>query len=224
MVSVKGAGIKSALYDEASNMIELQIENPEHLLNDIVAGVGMFAPPFNPYEKADDAEIKKSLISHADSFFEVYGEKKPSDELGSRYSPSPKSEDVVDLLEEVLAELTLAEVAESVVDAVDEDRLSVKDALSLAAKYSKEPISEIKKATKKALDEMQQKQSLKFADAEVKGTATLIGRLAEALNEIGEDFEIKLTKDYSGRGMMGKECPLFRLRTDYFLQITKCEA
>jgi len=150
MISLKGkAGIKSATIDD--DKIKVVIENPEHLINDIVNGVGYFAPPLDPYEKASDAEIKSYLIANIDEFFDVYGERKPDGQLSSQFSPDINDAYMAEQVEYRCSELSIDEVAQAVIDAVEEDRLEKDEAIDLAAKYSGSSKADIKKTIKEIL-------------------------------------------------------------------------
>ena len=163
MISAGGAGVESATLGDEK--IELVIKNPEHLINDIVNGVGRWAPPFDPYEKASDEEIKKQLINHADDYFDVYGRRKP--DVPDRISPDNVDEEhFASTVAELCENLSLEEIVDNVLDALDSGRLdSQKEVIDLAAKYSGSPRDQIKKSV---LDHLHDK-SKKFSGASAKG-------------------------------------------------------
>lgn len=187
MISVRGCSISCNL-DVPKDEVTLEIENPEHLINDIVAGVGMYYPPFDPYEEASEAEIKSQIISNIDGYFEVYGERKPTGELDSRYLPDVKKEDYEDILRDGLGNLTVDDIAECVVDAVDKERIEdEKEAIELAAKLTKENKAEIAKKVKELHKQTAQKYEKR---AEQITSQTIVAELEKLGIEV-QDGKIK---------------------------------
>lgn len=159
MISVSGASIKSCVVDAPADEVTLVIKNPEHLINDLMNGDGRFYPEFDPYEAAPESEIKKYL-HYLGSYFEIYGDKKPEAELDSRYSPDADDDVVADEVKYRISELSVDDIADAVISAVEDGRFeNENEAILLAVKYSGEPKAEIVKAVKNALGEKESKLS-----------------------------------------------------------------
>ena len=151
MISAK-AGITEVTINEAQNEITVTILNPEHLINATLNGVGLIGPDLSAFEKSEINEIK-SRFHNLDDYFEVWGERKPSGELSSQYSPNINDEYFHDMIKERISELTEEEIAESVMEAVSDDKLSPKEALEIAVKLSKCDPKKIKTIILSKLDE-----------------------------------------------------------------------
>lgn len=145
MVSVKsGTGITSAKVDAPKDEVTIVVKNSEHLINDIVNGVGMFSPELDPYEKASDEEIKKSLINVLSDYFDVYGDRKPSAELPDHFTPDVDDEFMKTEIEFHIGEMSLEDIAQAVIDAADEGRLDTeKEAAKVATKLTGKKMKEI---------------------------------------------------------------------------------
>lgn len=141
MISAK-AGIASVEINEPNDEIILHITNPEHLLNTIFTGVGMFGPELDAKEVQSDKEVI-SRIHHLKSYFEVYGESMPAGELSSQYSPSINDEYFSEEVKFRISELSVEEIAEAVKELVEESETSREEAIKLAAKLSAKPEIEI---------------------------------------------------------------------------------
>jgi hypothetical protein len=134
MISAK-AGITAVEINEANDEIILHITNPEHLLNTLLTGVGMFGPELNAKEVQPDREVL-SRIHHLKSYFEVYGERIPSPELSSQYVPSIDEEYLSEEIEHRISELSTEDISEAVKELVLESDVSPKEAIQLAAQLS----------------------------------------------------------------------------------------
>lgn len=183
MIAVKGAAVTKVVMDVPGNKVEVTIKNPEHLINDIVNGVGMFAPELDPYEKASDEEIKQGFINVAGDYFSVYGESKSSAELGSQFQPDRDEDFYKEVAENEIAEMSIEEIAEAVVDAVDDGRIKdEKEAGKLAAKLSGKKFKQVMDAVAKAHKGSSEKYAARAIGAEVpeeesKGT---VGNMTES--------------------------------------------
>jgi hypothetical protein len=146
-ISVRGCGIVSCTLNAPKDEVILKIKNPEHLINDIVNGVGLFAPELDPYQAASDAEIKSGIIATADDYFDVYGDKPKEAEL--RYVPEINDDFFAERLEYYISEMSSDQIADAVIDAVDSGRIEdEQEAIDLASKLSKKSKAEIAKAVK----------------------------------------------------------------------------
>jgi hypothetical protein len=147
MISVRGCGIESCTVDAPKDEVILKIKNPEHLINDIVAGVGRFAPELDPHVAASDEEIKSGIMATADDYFAVYGDSKPK--VSDRIDAGSDDDVYAEEARFRIGEMTISEIAEAVIDAVDADRIEdEKEAIALAAQLTNEPKAEIAKAVK----------------------------------------------------------------------------
>lgn len=66
--------IQSVEIDTPSATVTVTVDRPEHLINDLLAGQGYFSPELNPFEKADEGEVRKLFLATIGDYFEVYGE------------------------------------------------------------------------------------------------------------------------------------------------------
>lgn len=151
MISTK-AGITQVDINEANDEIVIHITNPEHLLNTILTGVGYFGPELNAKEVESDKEIT-SRIHHLKEYFEVYGERMPSGELSSQYSPSINDEYFAEEIKFRISELSIDEIADAVKELTLETDTGPKEAIELAAKISGQSSSEILQALLNQADE-----------------------------------------------------------------------
>lgn len=142
MVSAK-AGILDVEIKEDEDLILMTILNPEHLINSVINGMGYFAPDLSTEEPETEAAISAKIHNLAD-YFNVYGERQPSGDLPSQYSPDVNDEYFNSLLKENVENLDLAEVAEAVKEAIESEVLEPKEALDLAHKYTGTQIALIK--------------------------------------------------------------------------------
>lgn len=149
-VSTTG-GIKSAKLDMKNKkgpFVEVEIENPEHLINAIVSGVGRFQSEI----PVDGKLTEKELIAqfhHIGDYFEVYGERKPSGDLDSQFTPNTDDSFFKSEIEFHMEQMNTLEIAEAVIEAVDAGRIEDENAaIALAAKIAKHPKKDIAKAVK----------------------------------------------------------------------------
>jgi len=137
------AGIVSAEIDEKSNSLTVEILNPEHLINSMIHGVGRFYPDLSAFESATNEEIIAGF-HHLKDYFSIYGERQPSGELSSQFTPGI---DEAYFLEEIkfnIAQLSLAEVAENCIEYCgDSEDISEDEVIVKAAgltRFSKEDL------------------------------------------------------------------------------------
>lgn len=152
MISVGGAekpGVVSVEIDVPGDSVKVKLKNPEHLVNDIVNGVGRWSPPFDPYEVADDDEIKAAFVACSHDYFDVYGDS-PSSTDRMNFDPDVNDKDFVEAIKERLAMLSNEEVAERVVEAVDAGRFETyAEAAKKAAEVAEIDFKALKDAVKK---------------------------------------------------------------------------
>jgi hypothetical protein len=131
MISLGGVekpSVVSVEIDVPNDSVKVKLKNPEHLINDIVNGVGRWSlvvgrwsPPFDPYKEAEVEEIKENFVACSHDYFDVYGDS-PSSTERMNFDPDVKDKDFVEAIKERLAMLSNEEVADRVVDAVDAGR------------------------------------------------------------------------------------------------------
>lgn len=149
MISVRDCGVRDVSVDTPKNEVKITIENPEHVINDLVAGRGTYSPELDPYVEASDEEIKSGFLATCGDYFEIYGERKPepSDRLDAAGIDDNFFKEEIDYR---IGEMSIDDIAESVVDAVDAERIeSEEEAIALAAKLSGKSKKEIGKAVEK---------------------------------------------------------------------------
>lgn len=136
-VSAK-AGVLSASVDQNKGEVEIEILNPQHLINGIVSGVGLMGPDIAVDMVMNANDVKKYLHNLVD-YFEVWGERKPE-----QYSDRVADNAIADqkYFEEQLAyhisETTLDEVVDTVSALMDEEGdLDVEEVASQVEKLSK---------------------------------------------------------------------------------------
>lgn len=114
------AGIISVVSNLKENTLTVEILNPEHLINTMVHGVGRFYPELSPYEPAQNSELIKGF-HHLNSYFDVYGESKPSADLPSHESGDFNDTYFHDLIKENIGNLSLEDVAECIKEYAEEN-------------------------------------------------------------------------------------------------------
>lgn len=140
MISAKAA-VMDVEIDEASDSITVSILNPEHLINAMLSGEGMFSPDL-PSEDAATSEEIIARFHHLEKYFDIYGERKPRVDL-DRFDPSYDDDFFSELIKENLENLSLTDVAEAIIDYAerDEGALSFDKILSFTS-FSKEEVSQ----------------------------------------------------------------------------------
>ena len=149
-VSVRG-GIESVNMDTPSDKVTIKIKNPEHLINAIVNGVGMFNPTIPTDKALSDKNLKTNFITNIGDYYDVF-ENKLSFEFSDDFSGTgPDDKYFLELLNDRLNDLSAEEVAEEVEAAVEGGRFEdINDAIALAAKILRVAKSNITKEKIKA--------------------------------------------------------------------------
>lgn len=144
MISAK-AGILSVEINEKEDEIEVEILNPEHLINTIISGRGYFASDLPAFEKASTEEITQKF-HHLKDYFQVFGERLPSGDLSSQYSPSINDDYFNEILKEQIENLSLDEIVDSILSIVEDEDEDILDTVQEAKKYVNYSLEEIKKS------------------------------------------------------------------------------
>jgi hypothetical protein len=113
--------ITGVILDVPGSSIEIFIHGPEHLLNNVISGVGMFAAPFDPTEEASPEEIKEVFLNNIYSYYDVYGERVPKFDLDHIYG-RVKDKDLEECLNFLISLETSENWAENIVDAVENEK------------------------------------------------------------------------------------------------------
>lgn len=142
------AGIKSVDINRFDDTISITILNPEHLINTIINGVGMFAPDLPTDEPASIDELAKKF-HNLKYFFDVYGESKLKGEVSTQYSPSINDEDFEQELSDLLSSITLEEAGQAVLDLVDASAEDYQVDCKEFARFVKYSARDIKKSALK---------------------------------------------------------------------------
>jgi hypothetical protein len=101
--------------------LDIVIQNPTHLFNDIINGVGYIAPDLEVREPMSPEDVK-GYLGHLKDYFEVYGDSKP--EISDNLSPDVSDEDLEYHLEYRLREsgdITLDRAGEAIIEHMDEE-------------------------------------------------------------------------------------------------------
>jgi hypothetical protein len=137
------AGIISVEVDEKNDLINIEIKNPEHLINCIIGGVGLMHPPLPSDEESSTTEIL-AHIHHLNRYFDVFGESKPSGDLDGHFCPDINEEYFQDLVKENIKNLTLDEVSECVTECIEDEEISEKRCFELVEYLTEFKKKEIK--------------------------------------------------------------------------------
>ena len=137
MISGVCAKVVSAKVDTPSATVQVTIQNPEHLINDIMNGQGSFAPEFDPYEAASDDDIKSAFVANAGDYFDVYGQSVKYF-VDDRHSPNIDESSFAEDIRQRIGELSLMEVAEAVIEAVEAGRFD-SDVVAIDAAFKLVP-------------------------------------------------------------------------------------
>jgi len=101
--------------------LDIVIQNPTHLFNDIINGVGLFAPDLEVNEPMSPEDVK-GYLGYLNDYFEVYGDRKP--EISDRIEPDVSDEDLEYHLEYRLREsgdITLDRAGEAIIEHMGEE-------------------------------------------------------------------------------------------------------
>lgn len=141
------AGVLEVSVDSANDEITLKIQNPHHLLNAIIQGVGLYAPDIDEEASVSDLAAKLHLLK---DYFSVWGESMASDEVDRHFSPDIDDEELADSLSSSLQDLSFEEVCESALDCIrrsddqEDEGLDDETVFSFISKhtpFSKEAVS-----------------------------------------------------------------------------------
>lgn len=138
------AGIKSVTINPAENTIQVEVLNPEHLINTMIHGVGYIYPDLDAYEPSDVSEII-SRFHNLHDYFDIYGESQPSSDLPSYYQENINDDYFSSLIKDNILNLSLNEVAESILDYLeyqDDDKTAVLNLVVSITEYKAEEIKE----------------------------------------------------------------------------------
>lgn len=143
-------GVEYVKLDVPKDEVEIRLKNPEHLINDIVNGVGYYSVPFDPYSPAHDDEIKRQFIVNAEDYFSVYGDSKPGGELDSRFVPYIDDNYYAERVKEDVESMTPNAAGEAAMAAFEDgDVERIEDAITLASRLTKIPYRDIEAAISK---------------------------------------------------------------------------
>lgn len=148
------AKITDATVDTPGCAVTITIENPEHLLNDVINGVGHFYPTeIVATEELSEASLKSYFLANIGDFFEVYGERRPEPGRG-RMDPFVKDENFIDILRSDIDDLlTDDDLADGVVEAVEDGKVAdMTQAVAMAARITGRPADEIRTLVRKAVE------------------------------------------------------------------------
>ena len=136
-VSIK-AGIKEVSVDVPENKVLVTIENPEHLINGLIDAMGYFYPTEIYADiPRNDRDIKNYFLGNIGFAFEVFEIRKDAGELSSQFSPDVDKEFLKSELKYRIQELNPNDVAERIIDAVENERIgSAKEAIDLACELT----------------------------------------------------------------------------------------
>lgn len=148
------AGIQSVKINSEDNTIQVEVLNPEHLINTMIHGEGRIYPDLDAYEASDVSEII-SRFHNLHDYFSIYGESQPSGDLPSYYQESINDDYFSSLIKDNISNLSLNDVAESILDYLeyqDDDKNAV---LNLVASVTEYKVEEIKEEIKSILKDKQ---------------------------------------------------------------------
>lgn len=128
-------GITAVEIDQENDIIRITIENPEHLINAMIDGVGAVYPDLNPDEPATTEQIKSRFYNLKD-YFDIYGESKPRTSERLDGTRKFSNEYFEHLLVDNLENMELPEIVEAISEAVDSGE-EKKKTLDLAIKLTK---------------------------------------------------------------------------------------
>lgn len=140
-----------SILNESDDEITITMKNPEHLINAVIAGVGMFSPDLDAFEPESD----KNLIAkfhNLSEYFSVYGDSKP-DEGDVRYWDIDQESFYSDI-EDQLSQLSVSDVAEAVIDLAEESDEDV-----VVSEFTKYALANSEEAIKKEVQEILKQRS-----------------------------------------------------------------
>lgn len=149
------AGIESVELDVPAALVTLTIRNPEHLINNLINGLGRFYPHEITVDQVlSPAELKRYFLATIGDFFDVYGVALPSGEIDSNFVPNIDTETFKIEFEYRVSELPEAEIAEAIIEATETEKVTdYNEALSIAAKLTNIEESKLREAVRKVAGE-----------------------------------------------------------------------
>lgn len=146
------ARITEVEIDEKTEIVTIQIQNPEHLINAVISGRGYFASDLSSTEPSSEAEIK-ARFHNLNDFFTIYGERKPRGELDSRFSPDVDKDSFNEQLKFRISELSLEDVADAVKTSIEETDLTAQEVMAVATRITSYKATKIKKLILKGVED-----------------------------------------------------------------------
>lgn len=199
------AGVQSVEIVPEENIVKIEIKNPEHLFNGIVAGMGYHYPDLPAEEKAEPEAILKHVGCFRD-YFDVYGESlvKPS----TAHYPNIDEDFLKSEIEYHLSELSIESIVDAMIDAVGEERLEAGEALKLAAKHTGKDSDRLRMEALKnptLQSHMESLASVVFEAAASGKILTYINSIADL--ELGDVYEFALKAQKPGAKVKIVELP-----------------
>jgi hypothetical protein len=105
------ASITDIQINTASDEIVISINNPEHLINAIINGVGQFYPDLDPNVEASNPDLIARL-HHLKDFFTVYGENMVS--IPDRIEPDFSDADFIGALDNALSDVSIEQIVNDI--------------------------------------------------------------------------------------------------------------
>lgn len=146
------ARIVSASINEEDQMITVEILNPEHLINGMLCGEGMFGPEIDTSEPASNETLSR-YFHHLSKYFDIYGESAPSSDLASHEQGDFNSDYFEEYLKDRLLMLTVEDVAESIKDLEREGDLNLEEVEVIVSKLTEVSMEEVKKNIMDSLED-----------------------------------------------------------------------
>lgn len=138
------ASVTDIQINTSSDEIVLSINNPEHLINAIINGVGQFYPDLDPNVEASNPDLIARL-HHLKDFFNVYGENMVL--MPDRIEPDYSDSDLIESLDNLLSDVSLEQITNDIRNSVNADiNLSRKEIINFVSKITAIDELEIKNA------------------------------------------------------------------------------
>lgn len=128
------ASITDVTINPNQDEIIITINNPEHLINSIVNGVGRYYPDLDPQVEASNSDLIERL-HHLKDFFNVFGENMVS--IPDRIEPDYSEETFVDALDNLLSDISLPQIGKDLrYISMDHVSLSKKEVIDFVSKIT----------------------------------------------------------------------------------------
>lgn len=138
------ASITDVQINSANDEIAISINNPEHLINTIINGVGHFYPDLDPNKEASNSDLI-SRLHHLKHFFNVFGENMV--DIPDRIEPDYSDSALIDAIESQLSITELESIIADVRNSANQNiGLSRKELISFISKITSIDESLIKDA------------------------------------------------------------------------------